>query len=95
MGSFLRVQVWYSDLVGILKECPLSVYGTFLEGENVHRYSFGKGGVVVIGNEAHGISGPVAELVDVKITIPRVGEAESLNAAVAAAVVCDNIRRNT
>lgn len=93
MGSFTRVQVYYTELVSYLSAYAHPVYGAFLSGENVHKMKWSSGGLIVIGNEAHGISGPVETLVTRRITIPRFGGAESLNAAVATAVILDGIRR--
>lgn len=93
MGSFLRVQVHYTVLDKFLSSVKAPVYGTFLDGKDVHRVEFGKGGVLVIGNESRGISPEVAVKVTERITIPRYGEAESLNASVATAIVLDNLRR--
>jgi len=93
MGSFTRVTVHYTDLEQYLAGIKLPVFGTFLNGKNIHELNFGKGGLVVIGNESKGISATVEPFVTQKITIPRFGKAESLNAAIATAVVCDNIRR--
>lgn len=93
MGSFTRVQVYYTSLTEFLAGCRQRIFGAFLDGRDVHAVDFGSGGVLLIGNEAHGISPPVAQLVTDRITIPRYGRAESLNAAIAAAVICDNARR--
>ncbi len=93
MGSFTRVEVFYTEL-GAYLDSSSCVYGTFLDGSDVHRVSFASGGYIVIGNESHGISPEVARLVTDRISIPRVGGAESLNAAVACAVVLDNLRRS-
>lgn len=93
MGSFLRVQVFYGSLVEMLADAKVPVYGAFLDGDDVHRMSFEKGGIIIIGSESHGISEPVAQLVTKRITIPRHGRAESLNASVAAAILLDNVRR--
>ena len=93
MGSFTRVSYFETDLTRFLSEVEVDVYGAFLEGENVHRVRWNSGGVVVIGSESHGISKEVEGLVTKRITIPRFGGAESLNAAIATAVICDNIRR--
>lgn len=93
MGSFTRVQVIYTSLVEYLKLNKLPVYGTFLNGANVHTLSFGNEGIIVIGNEANGISLQVEQFVTDRITIPAFGKAESLNAAIATAVVLDNLRR--
>lgn len=93
MGSFIRVPVHYVALEKFLSTVKVPVYGTFLEGEDVHRVTFGKGGLLLIGNESRGISAGVARLVTKKVTIPRYGQAESLNASVATAVLLDNLRR--
>jgi RNA methyltransferase, TrmH family len=93
MGSFTRVQLFYTELVPFLSVYPHPIYGTFLTGDNVHEMKWTKGGVIVIGNEAHGISAPVEALVTTRITIPRFGGADSLNAAIATAVILDGIRR--
>lgn len=93
MGSFTRTRVYYTNLPQFLSTNRLPVYGTFLNGADAHAFNFGKGGIVVIGNEANGISEDVERLVTQKITIPRFGQAESLNAAIATAVILDNIRR--
>jgi RNA methyltransferase, TrmH family len=93
MGSFTRVSIYYTDLPVFLSNLAAPVYGAFLDGENVHQKQFAKGGYVVIGNESLGISAGVERFITEKITIPRFGEAESLNAAIATAVILDNIRR--
>lgn len=94
MGSFTRAQIFYTDLAGVLAGTGGRVYGAFLDGKNVHDETFAGGGLVVIGNESHGIASQYEKWITDRITIPRYGNAESLNAAVAAAVICDNIRRN-
>lgn len=95
MGSFLRVDVHYVALEEILSAAGLRIFGTFLDGDDVHTINFGKGGFVVIGNESRGISAGVEKLVSARITIPRLGLAESLNASVATAIVLDNIFRRS
>lgn len=93
MGSFCRVNFFSSDLVDFLSKTRLPVFGTFMDGKDVHQFDFGKSGVIVIGNESNGISDRVSTFVSHRITIPRIGGAESLNAAIATAVVLDNIFR--
>jgi len=93
MGSFTRVNIFYTDLEQYLTKNVLPVFGTFLAGDNVHNINFGTSGVIVIGNETNGISKEVEKFVTKRITIPKFGNAESLNAAIATAVICDNIRR--
>jgi TrmH family RNA methyltransferase len=93
MGSFTRVGVFYTNLENYLAENSIPVLGAFLDGENAHTIDYGKGGIIVIGNEANGISKEVERFVTKRITIPKYGYAESLNAAIATAIICDNIRR--
>lgn len=94
MGSFTRVQVYYTDLKEFLANYA-NVYAAALEGENVHKMAFEPGAVILIGNEARGISPDLYQLVTNKVSIPRFGGAESLNAAMATAVICDNILRQS
>jgi TrmH family RNA methyltransferase len=93
-GSFTRVNVIYGDLEELIKTSELPVYGTFMNGDNIHQSKFKKGCIIAFGNEANGISPKIEKLVDYKITIPKIGGAESLNVAMAAAIVCDNAIRN-
>ena len=91
MGSFTRVNVFYTDLPPYLAESELPVYGAFLNGRDVHEISFAPGGLIVIGSESHGISDALVPLIRERITIPRYGGGESLNAAIATAIICDNV----
>jgi len=93
MGSFTRVNIFYTELSGYLSRTLLPVYGAFLKGRDIHTVAFGEGGLIVIGSESHGISNGLVPFVKEKITIPRYGGAESLNAAIATAIICDNLRR--
>ena len=98
MGAILRVRVHYTNLAQWLdKQSNTKIYGTFLEGENIYSASLDKSGVIVMGNEGQGISAEVAETVTNKLLIPpypadRCGS-ESLNVAVATAVICSEFRR--
>lgn len=98
MGAILRVRVHYTDLAEWLSQQEgAKVYGTFLEGTNIYNSALSPCGVVVMGNEGQGISESVARLVTDKLLIPpypadRVGS-ESLNVAVATAVICSEFRR--
>lgn len=91
MGSFTRVRVLYTDLLSFLKD--YLVYGAALQGENIHQMDFSAAGIILIGNEARGISPALHSTIDRWISIPGYGGAESLNAALATAVICDNLRR--
>jgi TrmH family RNA methyltransferase len=92
MGSFTRVNVFYTDLAAFLKTQE-NVYGAFLNGEHVHDVAFQAGGCIVMGNESNGISPEVEKIVRHRISIPRYGNAESLNVAIATAIILDNVRR--
>jgi TrmH family RNA methyltransferase len=93
MGSFARVRVISTPLDQALAVLSVPVLGCDLEGSDVHLLPPIKDGVIVIGSEGRGLSAGVQACVSQRITIPRYGGAESLNAAVAAAIVCDNLRR--
>lgn len=94
MGSFARVAVWYGPLDAYLRRhAGFPVFGTFLDGQNLHETAFPAAGFLVIGNESHGIGAMVEPFISHKITIPRFGGAESLNAGIATAVVLDNLMR--
>ena len=98
MGAILRVRVHYTNLAKWLSaQGDTKVYGTFLEGENIYNAQLAKSGVIVMGNEGQGISAEVAKCVSHKLLIPpypadRCGS-ESLNVAVATAVICSEFRR--
>lgn len=94
MGSFTRVQLFYVKLETYFSQLTNAhLFGTFLNGQNVHQVTFPKEGYLLIGNESNGISKDIEVLVNQRITIPRFGLAESLNASVATAIVLDNWRR--
>ncbi|KKO43986.1 RNA methyltransferase [Arsukibacterium ikkense] len=95
-GSFLRVQLHYLPLAEVLSHASMPVYGAYLGGDNVHQLNLNQaGGFIVLGNEAHGISAELSRYISRKITIPAFGGAESLNVGIAAAVICDNLRRQS
>ena len=94
MGSFTRIGFYTTELVPVLSKSTTKIYGAYLEGKNVHEEKFSAGGLIVIGNESRGIAPELEKFITDKITIPRFGKAESLNAAIATAIICDNIRRN-
>lgn len=90
MASFMRVNVWYKDLHGFLAGCKMPVYGAMLDGENVYSKKI-KEGLLVIGNESKGIRTEIQSFIQHKLTIPKVGAAESLNAAVATGIILSHI----
>ncbi|BAV08182.1 tRNA (guanosine(18)-2'-O)-methyltransferase [Filimonas lacunae] len=91
MGSFLRVKVWYSDVAKLLSESTVPVYGALLNGTNVFQHPAVKEGLLVIGNESKGIRENIMPRITHAITIPRIGEAESLNAAVATGILLSHM----
>ena len=93
MGSFCRVQVFYTSLGEYLQQTTLPVYGAFLNGDDIHTIAPPAAALVVIGNESRGISDELKKFIAHPITIPRIGHAESLNAAIATAVILDNMTR--
>lgn len=93
MGSFARVRAVVAPLGAALSGIGAPVIGCALEGRDVHALPALRDAVIVIGSEGRGLSQEVMERVSYTVTIPRTGAAESLNAAVAAAIVCDNLRR--
>jgi TrmH family RNA methyltransferase len=94
MGSFTRVNIFYCDLKTFLPSVQQPVYAADLEGKDVHQYSFSSGGYLLMGNESEGLSTEVKKYITEKIHIPRYGYAESLNVAIATAIICDNIKRS-
>jgi RNA methyltransferase, TrmH family len=93
MGSFARVKTFTADLPAILAAAGSPVLGCDLGGDDVHALPALRDAVVVIGSEGRGLSEGVRAAVTRFVTIPKYGGAESLNAGVAAAIVCDNLRR--
>lgn len=95
MGSLARVNVHYVNLAEVLPQIELPVFGAMLNGENVYNADFGDEGLLVMGNEGNGISPGIERLINTAITIPRAGNAESLNVAIATAILCSEIKRNS
>jgi TrmH family RNA methyltransferase len=95
MGSITRVNIIYTDLDKFLKASKLPVLGTFMDGESVYTTEFTEKGILVLGNEANGISSEIESLVNSKISIPQFGShtTESLNVAMATAILLNEIRR--
>lgn len=93
MGSFARLATHTAKLAEVLVDLKVPVLGCDLAGDDVHHLKPMRDAVLVIGSEGRGLSATVAACLTGRITIPKFGGAESLNAAVAAAIVCDNLRR--
>jgi RNA methyltransferase, TrmH family len=93
MGSYARVQVHYINLEQMLAPHALRLFACVMDGKPVYEITKAEKPIVIIGNEGKGISPAILALAKNKISIPRRGGAESLNAAVATAVVVDNLAR--
>jgi TrmH family RNA methyltransferase len=92
MGSIMRVQTQYTDLVQWLdQQHEVNIYAASLRGEDITTMKKISEGVIVIGNESKGIGDEIMKAVDVKITIPGKGGAESLNAAVATGIILSHL----
>ena len=94
MGSLSRINVHYMDLITILSQTELPVFGALLNGESIYTTDFGREGLIVMGNEGNGMRPEIERLIGRAVTIPRKGKAESLNVAIAAALFCSEISRN-
>ena len=96
MGSIARVNCVYTDLIPILENTKLPVFGTFMDGENIYKMNLPQEGIIVMGNEANGISKAIENTIKNKIAIPRFGElqkTESLNVATATAIILSEFCR--
>lgn len=95
MGSITRVNIVYGDLKRIFSNSEVAVYGAFMDGVEVYKEKFPKRGILVMGNEANGVSEAIEALVEKKISIPQFGPktTESLNVATATAILLNEIRR--
>jgi len=98
MGSIARVNVNYVDLKTFITNTKLPVFGTFMNGENIYQSNLPQNGIIIMGNEANGISAEIEKMVTSRITIPRFGElqkTESLNVATATAIILSEFKRNS
>lgn len=91
-GSVLRVNVFYTDLTGFFSmHDHVPVYAAVLDGQSIHEVDFCLPCMLLMGNESNGISNPVRQYATDEITIPRRGNAESLNAAVATSIILSSM----
>ena len=92
MGSLGRVNVVYENIAAWLQQNDdIRSIAAALDGKNMNIFNGLKEGILIIGNESKGISAEILEIVDEKITISKIGGAESLNAAVAAGIILSHI----
>ena len=98
MGSITRVNVSYVNLENVLLKQNLEKFGAFMDGDNVYELVLPNNGILVLGNEANGISKEVSSQITERISIPRFGElqvTESLNVANATAILLSEFKRRT
>lgn len=96
MGSIARVNVTYLDLNELIKNTKLPVFGTFMDGKNIYKEQLPKEGIIVMGNEANGISKGIENSIKNRLAIPRFGDlqqTESLNVATATAIILSEFKR--
>jgi TrmH family RNA methyltransferase len=96
MGSIARVHVSYVDLNVFLSTTSLPIFGTFMTGDSIYKANLPQEGIIVMGNEANGISAELEKIIKNRLTIPRFGtlqKTESLNVATATAIVLSEFRR--
>ena len=97
MGSLTRISIKYLDLETYLSETKNPIFIADMNGENVYKTKLPKEGILIMGNEANGISDEIKKLVSNKISIPRFGETqetESLNVATATAILLSEFKRS-
>ena len=91
MGSFIRVPVSYANLPELLKNVNVPIYGALLSGDSIYTIIKPAEGILVIGSEGKGIGAELLPLIKHPVTIPRIGGAESLNAAVATGILLSHL----
>ena len=98
MGSITRVNITYCNLKKVIEAQKTDVYGAFMDGKNVYNSQLPYKGILILGNEANGISKSIENLVEKRISIPRFGsmqETESLNVATATAILLSEFKRSS
>lgn len=97
MGSLSRLSIVYTDLTLYLKQSKLPKYATAMGGVNVYKQRLPKDAILIMGNEANGISYNILEEVSNTLAIPKFGrqpKTESLNVATATAILLSEFKRN-
>lgn len=92
MGSLSRVNMIYTQLEELInKNKNIDIYAATLTGKNISTFSKLKEGIILIGNETKGVKENLLRLATQQITIPKQGEAESLNAAIACGIILSHV----
>ncbi|MFK7952981.1 MAG: TrmH family RNA methyltransferase [Ekhidna sp.] len=92
MGSFTRINVEYVDIGQYLAGVSRPVYAADMNGKSIHQTSIANPSVILMGSESNGISSDSKKYVTDYISIPKVGEAESLNVGVATGIIANHLR---
>lgn len=99
MGSIIRVNITYLNLESfITSNQDKPIFGTFMDGDNIYEEEVSRSGIIVMGNEANGISKSISKLVNKQLAIPRFGDlktTESLNVASATAIILSEFKRDS
>lgn len=100
MGALARVNIHYLDLVELLAEHKdIPVYGTLLDGNDMYKQHLTPNGIIIMGNEGNGIRSEIQQMITNKLYIPNYPPdsltSESLNVAIATAIVCAEFRRRS
>ncbi len=94
MGSFTRVNIFYTNLVSFLEMSEIPILGTDMEGENLYKTDFPESFYLVLGNEGNGIRANIKKLISRNISIPRFGKlqsTESLNVSMATGIILGQV----
>lgn len=93
MGSLARVQISYLDIEELITTTNLPTFGALLNGQSIYETNFNSEGLIIMGNEGNGIRQNLIPRINQAVTIPRIGEAESLNVAIATTIFCSELSR--
>jgi TrmH family RNA methyltransferase len=93
MASIVRVNIFYDEELRWLQKQDVRKYAAALDGESIYTLPKTTNGIIIIGNESKGIQPSIMEMIDQKITIPKIGAAESLNAAVATGIILSHLMK--
>lgn len=97
MGAISRIRTVYCDLANLIERYEGSVFGTFLDGDNIYEADLDSAGLIVMGNEGKGISPGLRPLISHRLLIPSYPAdrptSESLNVATATAITLAEFRR--
>jgi len=95
MGSHFRLNLFTNVSLNIFPNSSITIIGAFQDGENIHEIEMAPltPWVLVIGNEAHGITTTNMDHINLKVTIPKIGSGESLNAAIAGSILLAHLTK--